>query len=151
MFREVVRRVLRTALDWLLPRRPEERAIAPRQPESATFEPAPEVRERRGSTRDEHSFEQRRRGGPVTGEAPPKTHGPRHTGGRHKRGRDPTDSEDALFPDLAVLDYDELSVPEIVERLGALDEAEARGVLRYEVSNKARKSVIDAVERRLAG
>ena len=46
-----------------------------------------ESTERTGAARDERSFEQKRRGGPVTGEAPFEV-GPRHQGGSRRRGRD---------------------------------------------------------------
>jgi hypothetical protein len=127
--------------------------------------------ERRGAARDVHSFEQRRRGGPLTGEAPPKAHGPRHGGGGQRRGRGgseasrgrsprpkpsrdtarrPAEFEDAAFPELPVLDYDELSVAEIEQRVEQLARPDVRRLLAYETANKHRKRVVEVLERRLA-
>lgn len=105
----------------------------------------------RGSGRDARSFEQQRRGGPLTGEGPSKIHGPRHGGGGRRRGRDEgRDRDEALYPDLPILDYDELSAGEIEMRIRVLAPTELRAVLDYEAANKNRKSVVDAVARRLA-
>jgi hypothetical protein len=124
---------------------------------AATVEPAPAPAsiDRQGSARDELSFEQRRRGGPVTGEAPPKIHGPRHTGGGQRRGRsrdevDDVDVTEALFPDLPLVAYDELTLSELERRLTDLSRDELRSLLRYEAANKNRKSVIETLSRRLA-
>lgn len=127
---------------------PTTEAVAPEPPALLPATPEP-----RGSARDERSFEQRRRGGPVTGEAPPKIHGPRHTGGGRRRGRTDgeLDEDEAIFPDLPIFDYDELPAREIEARIDSLEAPDVRVVLAYETRNKHRKSVIEAIERRLAG
>ena len=116
--------------------------------------PTPVV-EPHGAARDERSFEQRRRGGPVTGEAPPKAHGPRHTGGGKRRGRADADEEAEVEAiesqaDLPIVDYDQLSTGEIVEVVRALDLDELRRVRDYEIANKHRRAIVDAIDRRLA-
>ncbi len=111
-----------------------------------------EAGERHGAARDEVSFEQRRRGGPVTGEAPPTARGPRHGGGGRRRGRDEVTSEilDEFSP-TTIIDYDDLSVDEIRARVEGLAPDELERVLIHERSNKGRESVVALLEKKLAG
>jgi hypothetical protein len=110
---------------------------------------APSNVPRRGAARDARSFEQKRRGGPVTGGAPAKAKGPRHGGGGKRRGRSRRveESEAIILP---IEDYDELSVAEIRERLEGLAPGEVLRLRDYEVENKHRKSVVTAMDERLA-
>src|SRR5437870_5042104 len=76
--------------------------VAPKRGPDAPMRP-------RGAGADERSFEQRRRGGPVTGSAGPKARGPRHGGGGKRRGRDlGPDVREAARIAPPFEDYDEL-------------------------------------------
>ena len=50
---------------------------------------------------------------------------------------------------LPIADYEQLTVPEIARQLDDLDRKELRGIRRYEEHHKARKGVLDAVDRKL--
>lgn len=113
-----------------------------------------EASERHGAARDERSFEQKRRGGPVTGEAPGKTQGPRHAGGAKKRGRDGAAEILDAMSSLAIFDYDSLSAEQIRARVSdgmkELRAEDIRQLVQYEVANKHRKSVVSFLESSLA-
>ncbi len=54
-------------------------------------------------------------------------------------------------PGFPITAYDELTAAQIKSRVGDLTKADARKVRTHEKNNKARKSILDAVEKRLAG
>ena len=138
-------RFVARSLEWVA------RKIEPHRPKRIAREEGVEVAERHGAARDERSFEQRRRGGPVTGEVPGKAHGPRHAGGGHKRGRDPLTTEILEeIVELPIDDYDELPADEVVKRLGELDRAGLARILSYERATKGRARIVEAAQRRLA-
>jgi polyhydroxyalkanoate synthesis regulator phasin len=53
-------------------------------------------------------------------------------------------------PGFPITAYDDLAAPQIKSRIADLSKADARKVRTYEKKNKARKSILDAVEKRLA-
>jgi polyhydroxyalkanoate synthesis regulator phasin len=56
----------------------------------------------------------------------------------------------AGLPGFPITAYDELTVPQIKSRVKDLNKADARKVRTYEKQGKARKSVLDTIEKRLA-
>ena len=56
----------------------------------------------------------------------------------------------AGLPGFPVTAYDSLSAPQVKSRVADLTKADARKVRTYEKRNKNRKSILDAVEKRLA-
>lgn len=56
----------------------------------------------------------------------------------------------AGVPGFPITAYDDLTAAQIKSRVAALSKADARKVRTYEKRNKARKSILDAVEKRLA-
>lgn len=52
-------------------------------------------------------------------------------------------------PNLPIADYDELSAPQVQDRLDGLTPAELRKLRDYEQRNANRKTVLDRIERRL--
>jgi hypothetical protein len=52
-------------------------------------------------------------------------------------------------PSLPIADYDDLSAPQVQERLDGLTPAELRKLRDYEQRNANRKTVLDRIERRL--
>jgi hypothetical protein len=53
-------------------------------------------------------------------------------------------------PGFPITAYDELTAAQIKSRVNDLTKAEARKVRTYEKNNKARKSILDAIDKRLA-
>ena len=58
------------------------------------------------------------------------------------------DLSDARFP---IEGYDELTVEEVSERIGALSAEELRGVRDYEERNKNRDTILEKLDRRIRG
>ncbi len=56
----------------------------------------------------------------------------------------------AGVPGFPITAYDELTAAQVKTRIAALSKADARKVRTYEKQNKARKSILDAIEKRLA-
>jgi polyhydroxyalkanoate synthesis regulator phasin len=56
----------------------------------------------------------------------------------------------AGIPGFPITAYDELTAAQVKSRVAALNKADARKVRTYEKQNKARKSILDAIEKRLA-
>lgn len=135
------------------PRRPQRTEIEA-SAEPAGTEAGPVV-ERFGAARDNVSFEQQRRGGPVTGGVH-AAKGPRHGGGGKTRGR--MDEEDqelvselpGLEEDLPLIEYDELPANEILKRIPGLRTRDVEILLQYETRTKHRQVLVDALRKRLS-
>ncbi len=56
----------------------------------------------------------------------------------------------AGLPGFPITAYDQLTAAQVKSRVGTLTKADARKVRTYEKRNKDRKSILDAVEKRLA-
>ena len=73
----------------------------------------------------------------------------RMLGSRGDTGETDGDAGDGSTPNLPIAGYDELSAPQVQERLDGLTPAELRKLRDYEQRHANRKTVLDQIERRL--